>query len=980
MHTVSGHCKDRLRQTRLDRLRPRALFLFFRSAQAAYARGPSNGDRLHGEPAPVVGGRPPFIRHTAVTQHNRFPFGCGRWFAADTPPTPPRHADALRTWAADGERNVMNEINGIKAQALVQEAAQRLTERDLRGAAALADRALTLDSDSTAARQLKDRVDGLSAPLCSVIIPTCNRLDILKACLACLERQTLPPSAFEVLVIDDASTDETANFLTSYAPPFAFRCILMPRRGGPAKARNAGIRSARGEVVHILNDDALIEPQVLHTHLALHQALADTPVAVLGRFDFAPPFTDTLWGYTLQHSDLLFRFQTFTHNGLHGGQSFYSCNISTPRCALIQAGLFDEAFTGGLWGAEDMEFGMRLGAMSVPVLFRDDSRSVHVHDVGVEGLARTALVRGGGAVWFFAKHGGRPHYATLKAEDVVYWRHLPARLTERLQRLHAVLAQTESLRPRNDGSPPPYLRREDFAICRLCYRLWAMRTRELLQAMDEVEASVHAVLAAVAGGASVQECAPALYPAMLFIRFFHDTIGVCGADTIRHFCPNAPLVEAAVPSGTPIGATADAVTGAPSALPTDETCAASSGMPSAVATGGPARRVLLACNFFWPSVGGTELFVERLGLELRALGHEVEIACRWQENRTVAMRHGMPIHALRCHGTFAGDMGPDAARYRELVRRGNYDAVIVLAHPDNWACHLLRDLPAPRPRLILLPSINAENMAQWSERGVLETIAQTLRQADICVAVSQHGHDRDFFTAQGLPQVFIPHAVEPNPAPWDMRARLDLPRHVPLLACVGNFWLVKNQAALLQRFAAQPLHGKEDWRLVLAGGALPWEAERAFFAKCWQIAQTDPRLRILGPLPPEEATALIRDADLLLVPSLGESAGPLVVLEAMAQGTPWIATPQCNAVHDEGGGIIADLDDFPQVAEALLARPDLASRLGANGRAHWERCFRWELGAPLFDALVRGRVPAHAADMPDDLRAQRAALERELRG
>lgn len=920
----------------------------------------------------------------------------------------------------------MSHMNGIKAQVLVQEATQRLAERDLRGAAALVDRALDLDSDSAAAHQLKERVDGLTGPLCSVIIPTCNRLEILKECLRCLERQTLPASAFEVLVIDDASTDETANFLTSYTPPFAFRFILMPQRGGPAKARNAGIRSARGEVVHILNDDALIEPQVLHTHLALHQALAETPVAVLGRFDFAPPFTETLWGYTLQHSDLLFRYQTFTHNGLHGGQSFYSCNISAPRSALIQAGLFDEAFTGGLWGAEDMEFGMRLGAMAVPVLFRDDSRSVHVHDVGVEGLARTALVRGGGAVWFFAKHGGRPHYATLKAEDVVYWRHLPARLTERLQRLHAVLAQTESLRPRNDGSPPPYLRREDFSTCRLCYRLWAMRTRELLQAMDEVEASVHAVLEAVARGASVQECAPALYPAMLFIRFFHDTIGVCGADTIRHFCPNAPLVGASVPSvasapqlaasassgivaggGAASAGEASAGASTPSPELTGELAgelsgeranelagasgasSASSTSPAALADAvsapsvgesrGPARRVLLACNFFWPSVGGTELFVERLGLELRALGHEVDIACRWQENRTVSVRHGMPIHALRCHGTFAGDMGPDAARYRELVRRGNYDAVIVLAHPDNWACHLLRDLPAPRPRLIMLPSINAENMVLWNERGVLETVAQTLRQADICVAVSQHGHDRDFFTAHGLPHVFIPHAVAPSPAPWDMRARLDLPRQVPLLVCVGNFWPVKNQAALLQRFAALPLHAGEDWRLVLAGGALPWEAERAFFVKCWQTAQTDPRLRILGPLPPDEATALIRDADLLLVPSLGESAGPLVVLEAMAQGTPWIATPQCNAVHDEGGGIIADLDDFPKVAEALLARPDLRARLAANGHAHWERCFRWELGAPLFEALVQGRVPLHAADMPDDLRAERTALEHEVR-
>ncbi|WP_196610543.1 glycosyltransferase family 2 protein, partial [Nitratidesulfovibrio oxamicus] len=268
---------------------------------------------------------------------------------------------------------------------------------------------MSLHAGQPLALAVRERIAALAAPGYSVVIPTCNRLDILQRCLHCLERQTLPRDRFEVIVVDDASTDGTADFLAGYHPPFTLRTIVMPRRGGPGKARNAGIRAARGDIVHFLNDDALIEPNVLALHATLHEALADTPVSVLGRFDFAPPFTDTLWGYTLQHGDLLFRYPTFTHNGLHGHTSYYTCNISTPRQQLVQAGLFDEAFTGGQWGAEDMEFGMRLAALPVPVLFRDDSRSVHVHDVGVEGLARTALVRGGGAVWLFAKHGGAPH-------------------------------------------------------------------------------------------------------------------------------------------------------------------------------------------------------------------------------------------------------------------------------------------------------------------------------------------------------------------------------------------------------------------------------------------------------------------------------------------------------------------------------------------------------------------------------------------
>lgn len=927
----------------------------------------------------------------------------------------------------------MREIDSIKAGALAQEAAQRLAQGDQDAAKALAERALELDPGQPAAREVLDAVRSVHVPWYSVIIPTCDRLDILRECLRCLERQTMSRDAFEVLVVDDASGDGTVEFLKEYHPPFAFRPIFQARRGGPARARNAGIRAARGEVVHFLNDDALIEPQVLQIHSTLHNALSDRAVSVLGRFDFAPPFTESLWGYALEHSDLLFRYPTFEHNGLHGHRAYYSCNISTPRRALIQAGLFDEAIEGRLWGAEDMELGRRLEALPVPVLFRDDSRSVHVHDVGVKGLARTASVRGGGAVWMFAKHGERPHYAQIGAQDVAYWRSLPARLMQRMEQLHTVLAEAETLRPVPDAGAVPYLRREDFAdMHERCLALWPMRTRDLLEVIAQVEGIAEKALQAARAGESMQRCAVLLYPAMLFIRFFHDTIGVCASDAIRRFCPQAPphgeaeeglpgLAARQAPAAPACSSTAAAAAGKTGQAERAGTTGTGDALPSGREDGIPGvdrgaggsaesgehggagagpemacvsagKRVLLVCNFFWPSVGGTELFIEKLGLQLQRAGHHVEIACRWLPDRSTDRRHGMRIHSFHCHGKFFDPhMGPDIEKYRSLVRNGGFDAVITLAHPDNWTCHALRDLPQPRPRIIMMPSINSENIEHWEGLGVMSVIAGTLQAADICVAVSENGYDVRTFDSLGVPHVFIPHAVEPDPVPWSMRERLSVPADTALLACVGNFWPVKNQLELLRRFAAEPCvrkHGGADgttcgdggrWHLVLAGGALPWEAEARYFEACWDVCRHDPRMRILGPLPPQESAALIRDADALLVPSRGESAGPLVVLEAMSMGVPWVATPQCNAVHDEAGGVITGLDDFPRAVRALLAQPALAGELGRNGREHWERCFRWEVVAPIFDALLHEKPVAGGA-MPQTLRVQREALARRLLG
>ncbi len=257
----------------------------------------------------------------------------------------------------------------------------------------------------------------------SIVIPTHNRVDILRGALACLEAQTVPFGMFEVLITDDASTDDTDAFLTQYRPPFAFKHFRREQGGGPSIARNAGILAAKGDIVLILNDDALLARDALAVHISIHQALAGTPVSVLGRFDLPEAFRETLWGYMLQHSDLLFRYPALEHNGVYGHECWWSCNISTPRRALLEAGLFDENFTDGAWGAEDQELGRRLMDIGVPVLFRDDCRAVHMHHLTVDGFEAMSLARGGGGALLFAKHHLSCHYSErITEQDVIFWR------------------------------------------------------------------------------------------------------------------------------------------------------------------------------------------------------------------------------------------------------------------------------------------------------------------------------------------------------------------------------------------------------------------------------------------------------------------------------------------------------------------------------------------------------------------------------
>ena len=85
----------------------------------------------------------------------------------------------------------------------------------------------------------------------SVVIPTYNRLPILQKCLRALEAQELAPpiSGYEVVLVDDGSTDDTVTWLRVHAAEFPHVRLIQQDHGGPAEGRNRGVQQAQGEVI-----------------------------------------------------------------------------------------------------------------------------------------------------------------------------------------------------------------------------------------------------------------------------------------------------------------------------------------------------------------------------------------------------------------------------------------------------------------------------------------------------------------------------------------------------------------------------------------------------------------------------------------------------------------------------------------------------------------------------------------------------------
>lgn len=115
----------------------------------------------------------------------------------------------------------------------------------------------------------------------SVVIPARNRAATLGYCLDSVVNQTCPP--FEVLVVDDGSTDDTVARVQQYGHPNV-RVIVPARSGGAQAARNHGIRQAKGDWIAFQDSDDAWDPHKL-----------EKQVAALGRYQFDP--------FTLVHSD-----------------------------------------------------------------------------------------------------------------------------------------------------------------------------------------------------------------------------------------------------------------------------------------------------------------------------------------------------------------------------------------------------------------------------------------------------------------------------------------------------------------------------------------------------------------------------------------------------------------------------------------------------------------------------------------------------
>jgi glycosyltransferase involved in cell wall biosynthesis len=121
------------------------------------------------------------------------------------------------------------------------------------------------------------------APRISAVVCTHNRADYLEHALKSLAEQSLPPGAFEVLVVDNASADRTPDVARSWVGRVPNLRYLREEQLGLSWARNAGLAASRSPYVAYLDDDARADRDWLRQLLHLFEQADPAPACVGGR-------------------------------------------------------------------------------------------------------------------------------------------------------------------------------------------------------------------------------------------------------------------------------------------------------------------------------------------------------------------------------------------------------------------------------------------------------------------------------------------------------------------------------------------------------------------------------------------------------------------------------------------------------------------------------------------------------------------------
>lgn len=221
----------------------------------------------------------------------------------------------------------------------------------------------------------------------SLVIPTFNRASLLRETLPAFAAQN-GAHTYEVIFVSNGSTDETEQVMNEWTArhPDKFRYFRIEPTGGPSAPRNAGIRAARHEVILILDDDVMPEPDLVRKHAEFHASHPEPEEAAVGEV-YIP---ERVLSDPMSFFHTLVSYDEQKHLPLLRWYHFWTCNVSFKRQFMLDHGMFDERFL--YW--EDLICGHKLAQAGMRLRFVEGARGENLHHLAPAAIAAKGALAG----------------------------------------------------------------------------------------------------------------------------------------------------------------------------------------------------------------------------------------------------------------------------------------------------------------------------------------------------------------------------------------------------------------------------------------------------------------------------------------------------------------------------------------------------------------------------------------------------------
>jgi cellulose synthase/poly-beta-1,6-N-acetylglucosamine synthase-like glycosyltransferase len=231
-------------------------------------------------------------------------------------------------------------------------------------------------------------------PAMSVVVCVHNAMKTVRKCLESLT--TLEYPSYEIIVVDDGSTDGSAEICESYN---GVRVIRLDK-GGPSRARNVGAVKAKGELIAFTDSDCIVDKRWL---IELERGFADPIIAGVGGTQVSP-MDETEFGKRVQEIIKAIGFMTSYMNSSNTIKEIEhnpSCNSAYRKSVLKEVGGFHE----GMWPGEDVDLDLRIRRKGYRLIYNPSAVVGHYRPGTYRDFAKMMRRYGASARHLFAAYG-----------------------------------------------------------------------------------------------------------------------------------------------------------------------------------------------------------------------------------------------------------------------------------------------------------------------------------------------------------------------------------------------------------------------------------------------------------------------------------------------------------------------------------------------------------------------------------------------